>query len=346
MIENNGVRGAGEEGRDRRRGFDDLLEVIDEDEQPLVRHVVDQSVVGADRVSDRALDESGIAECLQRNPEDPVRELFDRFGRELERQPGFAASAGAGERDQAMLANELTGLSELPLSPDERIRLNREVRPIEGLERRKIRVPELVETLRGGEVLEAMVAEVAEVRFGVEQLPRRLREENLPAVTGAHDPRRSVHVGTDVALVREDRLTGVDADPDSHGTSFERGLTVSSSGDRIGRPCECVEERVSLRVDLHPAVLREDRPQEPAVLREHIGVAPAQLVQKTCRPFDVGEEERDRSARKSPHPEIITLRQLQAKVAMTNQRLRPGGRRVGARVSQTRTEPARRRRRA
>ena len=311
--QNNGVRGAGEEGRDRRRGLDDLLEVVDEGEQPLVRHVLDQSVVGADRVSDRALDESGIAECLQRNPEDPVWELLDRLGRELERQPGLAASAGARERDQAMLANELTRLLELALPPDERIRLDREVRPIEGLERRKIRVPELVETLRGGEVLEAMVAEVEEVRCGVEQLPRRLREENLPAVARAHDPRRTVHVGTDVALVRDDRLTGVDADPDSHGTSLERGLTVSSGGDRIARPRERDEECVPLGVHLDPAVPREGLAQQPTMLRQHIRVTLAELVQETRRPLDVGEEQRDSSTRKCPHSSIIAQHRLQAK---------------------------------
>ncbi len=209
-----------------------------EDEQPLVRDVLDQPVVGADRGSDRALDEGGVAERLQRNPEDTVGELLDRLGRELEREPRLAASAGARERDQPMLAKELTCLLELALPPDERGRLNREVRPVEGLERREVPVAELVQALRAREVLEPVVAEVAEPRFARREAVCRLREENLPAVARAHDPRRPVHVGTDVTLVRDDRLTGVDADPDSHRPSFERGLTVSSGGDRIGRACE------------------------------------------------------------------------------------------------------------
>ena len=140
--EDHGVRRPCEEGRDRRGGLDDLLEVVDEDEQPLVRHVLEQPVVGAHRGSDRPLDESRIAESLQRNPEDPVGEVLDRFGRELEREPRLAATAGPREREQAMLADELTGLRELPLPPDERIRLDREVRPIERLQRREVTVAE------------------------------------------------------------------------------------------------------------------------------------------------------------------------------------------------------------
>ena len=41
------------------------------------------------------------------------------------------------------------------------------------------------------------------------------------------------------------------------------------------------------------------------MLGEHVGVAVAELVQQPRRPLDVGEEERDRSARKSLHAGII-----------------------------------------
>ena len=146
------------------RGLDDLLEVVEEHEQPLVRHVLDQAVVGADRRSDRALDERGIAERLQRNPEDAVGELLDRVGRELERQARLAAPAGAGERHQAMRANERPGLLELALASDERGRLDRQVRPIERPQRREVLVAELVQALRRAQVLEAMLAEVAQLR--------------------------------------------------------------------------------------------------------------------------------------------------------------------------------------
>ena len=143
-----GVGRPGQERRDRRRGLDDLLEVVDEHEQPLVRDVVDQAVVGADRCSDRALDEGRVAERLERNPEDTVGELLDRFGSELEREARLAASARSGQRDQAMRAHERAGLLELALPADERRRLDRQVRSKERLQRREVFVAELVQTLR------------------------------------------------------------------------------------------------------------------------------------------------------------------------------------------------------
>ena len=141
--------------------------------------------------------------------------------------------------------------------------------------------------------------------------------ENLPAVTGTHDPRRPVHVGAHVSLVRDERLTRVDADPHSHRPSFERGLTVSGRGHRIGGACEGVEEGVALGVHLDAAVPRERISELPPVLGEHIRVALTELVQQSCRPLDVGEEKRHRSARKSLHAAIIPQRRPKAKSTMS-----------------------------
>ena len=66
------VRRSREQRRDGGRGFDDLLEVVEEEEEVLVRDVLPHAVVGADRRPDRTLDECRVAECLQRNPEDAV----------------------------------------------------------------------------------------------------------------------------------------------------------------------------------------------------------------------------------------------------------------------------------
>ena len=87
------MRGRGQERRDRRRGLDDLLEVVDEHEQPLVRDVLVHTRVSTDGCSDRTLDEGRVSERLERDPEDTVGELLDRFGGELEREPCLAASA-------------------------------------------------------------------------------------------------------------------------------------------------------------------------------------------------------------------------------------------------------------
>ena len=67
----------------------------------------------SDRRSDRTLDEGGVAERLQWNPEDAVGELLDRFGGELKRKARLAASPGAGQRQQPTGAKERPSLFEL-----------------------------------------------------------------------------------------------------------------------------------------------------------------------------------------------------------------------------------------
>jgi hypothetical protein len=161
-----------------------------------------------------------------------------------------------------------------------------------------------------------VVAQVAQLCAVAEQSPRRLREENLPAVAGAHDARGAVHVGAHIPLVRDDRLTGVDADPHAHISVGECLLGVSRCGQRVGRARERDEKRVPLGVDFDPAVLHEGVAQQPSVLREDVRVALAELVQETGRALDVREEQRDRPARKCPHAGIIALRRPQAKSTM------------------------------
>src|ERR671919_797179 len=202
----------GEQRRDSRRCLDDLLEVVQEDKQPLAPHVLAQAVVGSDRRSDRMLDQSGIAERLQRNPEDAIGKLLDRLCRELKCQARLSAAAGPSQRQQAMRANELPGFLELALPAHERSRLYRQVGAIEGPQRRELVVPELVQTLRRAQVLEAVLPQVTELRAGVEQARRRLGQKDLAAVAGAHDPRRPMYVDADVSLLSHDGLAGVEAD--------------------------------------------------------------------------------------------------------------------------------------
>jgi hypothetical protein len=65
-------------------------------------------------------------------------------------------------------AHEGSSLYELVLAADDRRWLDRQVRPVERLQRRELAVAELVETLRRRQVLEAVLAEVAQRRFPVE----------------------------------------------------------------------------------------------------------------------------------------------------------------------------------
>ncbi len=146
-----------------------------------------------------------------------------------------------------------------------------------------------------------MLAEVAERRAGLEQLTRRLRNDDLPAVPRGHDPRRPMDVDPDVALVRDPRLAGMDAHSHPNRAFREHGLRLRGARRRVAGPLEGDEERVALSVHLDPAVTLERVAQDATVLRQDPRVAIAQLVEQACRALDVGEQERDGSPRKLRH---------------------------------------------
>ena len=93
-----------------------------------------------------------------------------------------------------------------------------------------------------------------------------------------------------------------------HASAVERGLALGGRGYGIGRSGEGDEERIALGVDLDAVVPRERIPEHPAMLGENVCVAVTELLEQSRRPFDVGEEKRDRSARKLPHADMIPLR--------------------------------------
>ena len=83
-------------------------------------------------------------------------------------------------------------------------------------------ISELVEGDRGGEVLEAVLAEVLQLdRAGLEQRDGGGGEDDLAAVGGAHDPCGAVDVEADVLGRVERGLAGVDPDPDPDRAAVE-----------------------------------------------------------------------------------------------------------------------------
>ena len=104
-------------------------------------------------------------------------------------------------------------------------------------------------------------------------------------------------VDADVALLRHERLAGVDAHAHAHRPVRERALRRLGRRERVRRPREGDEERVALGVDLDARRGAERLAQHAPVLAEHVRVAVAELVQQPRRALDVGEEERDGAAR-------------------------------------------------
>ena len=80
----------------------------------------------------------------------------------MQREPGLARAARAGERDDAIRLEQRQHLPELSFSAHERRRLHGEVRLVDASQRRELAVVELVEPFRSREVFEPVQAEVAQ----------------------------------------------------------------------------------------------------------------------------------------------------------------------------------------
>ena len=107
------------------RGVDDLLEVVEDEQQPPALEVCDEALLELalaveepERARDRADHVAGIPDRLQRHEDDAVRELVRRRRRDRLGEPRLADPAGAGDREQAHV-----------VAAQERGRLGRRSRP-------------------------------------------------------------------------------------------------------------------------------------------------------------------------------------------------------------------------
>ena len=240
---------------------EEVLCVVEQDQRALAREVRPHRVAellavllsNGHSLGDRGQDRRAVAERCERHPHDAVRERLGGLGRRMHGEPRLPGSAGAGEGQEAdvLRSEEVRDLGELGVSTDEGVRRDREVRLVQALQTRELLLPELVNALRRGEILEAMLAEVAQV--GVQELRRRGRDEDLPAVAAGCDAGGAVDVLADVSLLAQERRPGMQADPDPDRTRRERLRESGRRRDRSRCGREREEERVALRIDLDPA---------------------------------------------------------------------------------------------
>src|SRR5205823_14911162 len=119
-----------------------------------------------------------------------------------------------------------------------------------------------------------------------EQGAGRLREQDLAPVPGGADPRRADDVEPEVALLTHGRLSCVEAHAHAHlgpvgpGMGGEGALSVNGARNGLLRASEGVEEGISLRVDLGPAVLAQVLAQEQPVVANYLLVAIAELLEE------------------------------------------------------------------
>ena len=154
---------AADQRRHRRRGLDDLLEIVEEHEQALACDVVDQAVVGTDGRPDRPLDEQRDRGRLGAEPRRRRRETARPSGGELQREPRLAAPPGP-----VSVTRRLERMRS-PASASSRRRPTSGVAWIGRFVRYSVRsggkspVAQLEEPVRDAEVLEAVLAEVDHV---------------------------------------------------------------------------------------------------------------------------------------------------------------------------------------
>jgi len=149
-----------------------MLGVVDQDQRPAAREpsgerVHERAILlahHAERVSDQRQHECCVAKRSERDPPRAVRECIRRFGCRLQCEAAFPRSARAGERQQARpaAAQQADDLRKLVLAAEERRRRHRQVRVPEAPERREHGPAELVQVLGCGEILQTVLADIAE----------------------------------------------------------------------------------------------------------------------------------------------------------------------------------------
>ena len=84
------------------------------------------------------------------------------------------------------------------------------------------------------EILEPVLAEIAELGPRIEAVPRSLGDQDLTAVSGCADTRAAVDIDSNVALGGDGRLARMDPHANAHRTSRKRPLRRVRGSDSVG----------------------------------------------------------------------------------------------------------------
>ena len=98
------------------------------------------------------------------------------------------------------------------------------------------------------------------------------------------DPRSPMNIDPDIPALREQSLTRVQPNAHTHRAGGQSRLRIRGRRDRIRRTPERDEERVPLRVHLHPMVALEGPAQHLPVLSESIGIPLTESANKRVEP--------------------------------------------------------------
>ena len=237
--------------------------------------------------------------------------VLEQVGGYLQAQARFASATRTGEGQQTHVRTpqERTGGGAYLLPPDERSGLHGQVvgATVEALEGREVgrqvRDDELVQAFGALQVLEAVCAEVPQThacrQVILDEGTRRLGQEGLPTVSSGADARRPMHVQADIAAGGKGRLAGMQAHAHPHRYTLRPGMAGNGTLRRHGRrhgvrgALEGRKKPVPRRVDLVAIPRLERLTQQSPVLRQHLGIPVAQVLEEACGVLDVAEQEGD-----------------------------------------------------
>jgi hypothetical protein len=180
-------------------------------------------------------------------------------------------------------------------------------RPQRGKVGSEVRGQDLEQPLASGQVAKPMLPEVAELdsvgHAPLDHGAGRVRDHDLPAVGGGHDPGGAVEVEANVAGVRDACFAGVETDANLQGQRLrpllrgEGTLNCDGGGHRVPGAGKDGEERVPLRAHLDCRASGERLAQDSAVPLEDVRVVGSQGLEQPRGALDVAEEEGNRPGR-------------------------------------------------
>ncbi len=200
----------------------------------------------------------------------PSRSVPDELGRDLERQAGLPGAAGPGEREEARAVREQRDELLRARARARRAGSRRSGRFVASSVRSGGKSPSPSWYRRSAPIrsLSRCSPRSRTSRIALEEAARRLGEDDLPSVRGGGDARSAVDVDADVALVRHDRLAGVEPHAYADRAALERAPRLGGGGNGVGGARKRDEEGIALGVDLDARVPRERVPQRSPMLGE------------------------------------------------------------------------------
>ena len=315
--EQHDARARAQERAGQLRGrLDEMLAIVEHEQDRAVGQVLDQAIergparilAQPERGAGRRSDMLGGGQRRELDQPDAVARAVEQLGRGLQRESRLAGAAGAGQRHEPRAPQQVRDVGDLALAPDQRARLLGQVvaqaRIAERAQRREVlvqaRCQELEHMLGTAEVLQPVLAQVAQPRLLAGELGDHSAQEHLAAVPGGEQPRDAVDRRPEEVAVALLALAQVHRHPHTQPRRVgprlgrERRLPGARGRDGVPRAGERRAEGIADGLDHAPAMLLDDTAQELVVARQRRRHRGGVALPQPRAALDVGEQQCDR----------------------------------------------------